>query len=370
MKILVLASNFKVVAPDCITAPERIASIITEGMVKKGHKVVLAASGDSKTKAELLSIHPKASINDPLIGENRHIDYELMLIKKAIEFANKENFDLINSHFDTRTAIFGSLAKPPMISTLHSPLIPEINNILNNYRDDQSYISISDYQRKGNPNLNYKATIYHGIDTKQFKFYSKNQDHLLIVGRATPKKGFNVAIQIAKKSKRKLKMIGSVRTKANKKYVKTEIKPKVDNKTIFYEENIPYSEINANMGKAKLMLLPIQWEEAFGLVLIEAMASGTPVIAFARGSIPEIILDGKTGFIIDSSPQDKRGNWLIKKTGTEGMVEAVQKIYSMPEDKYRKMRENCRRHIEKKFTIEKMIDSYEKVYQKIIKKKN
>ena len=120
------------------------------------------------------------------------------------------------------------------------------------------------------------------------------------------------------------------------------------------------------MGRAKCLLFPIKWEEPFGMVLIEAMACGTPVVAYARGSVPEIIKDGETGFIVNSSDSDIRGDWIVKKTGIAGLCEAVEKIYSMSKVEYQKMRHACRTHVEANFTVEKMADNYEKVYQKIL----
>ena len=119
-------------------------------------------------------------------------------------------------------------------------------------------------------------------------------------------------------------------------------------------------------GRAKALLYPIEWEEPFGLVLIESMACGTPIVAFARGSIPEVVIDGETGFIVNPSDSDIRGNFIIKKTGKEGLKEAVEKIYAMSEAEYRQMRLNCRKHVEANFTVEKMVDGYEKVYQKLL----
>ncbi|MFH1749883.1 MAG: glycosyltransferase [bacterium] len=366
MKILVLASNFKSVTPDSISAPERIASIIADGMVERGHEVALAASGDSKTKARLFSVHPSAGILDPKIGQKRHIDYEIMLIKEAINLANRENFDLICSQFDTRSAILASWAKCPVISVLHSPLNPSINPILTLYNNDQKYISISDSQRMGNPKLNYVKTIHHGVDTDLFEFEPQSQNYLITVGRAVPEKAFDLSIEIAKKSKQKLKIITSVKAEINKEYLKKHVYPEVDNKNIFCKENVPYLDIHNEINKAKAFIFPIKWEEAFGLVLIESMASGTPVIAYAHGSVPEIVLDGETGFIVNTSLDEKRGDWIVKKNGIEGMVEAINKIYSMPENEYKKMRERCRKHTEKNFTIKKMLDEHEETYKKVI----
>ncbi len=130
----------------------------------------------------------------------------------------------------------------------------------------------------------------------------------------------------------------------------------LDQKIIFYK-------------KAKCFLYPLMWDEPFGYIFLESMACGTPVVAFARGSVPEVVKDGETGFIVNSSPEDIRGNFVIKKTGIDGLCEAVERIYAMPEEEYRQMRGNCRGHVERNFTVERMVDEYEKVYEKILSKK-
>ena len=139
----------------------------------------------------------------------------------------------------------------------------------------------------------------------------------------------------------------------------------IDRKIVFHLGFLEQKELVSYYQNAKLFLFPIEWEEPFGLVMIEAMAAGTPIVAFARGSVPEVIKDGETGFIVNSSDEDKRGDWIVKKVGIDGLCEAVERIYSMPKDHYRQMRKNCRGHVEKFFTIEKMIDNYEMVYKQI-----
>jgi glycosyltransferase involved in cell wall biosynthesis len=138
---------------------------------------------------------------------------------------------------------------------------------------------------------------------------------------------------------------------------------------VHFLEFTNHALINSFLGSGKLFIFPTRWEEPFGLVLVEAMACGTLVVTFACGSVPEVIKDGETGFIVNSSEEDKRGDWIVKKTGIEGLCEAVERIYSMPEEQYRQMRRACQAHVENNFTVEKMVDEYEKIHKQILEKR-
>ena len=352
------------IPPGFSGAPEKIVSIIADKLVEREYNVTLFASGDSETKASLISLQKKATCLDPEIGEGKHVDFEYALISKCFQMANKGNFDIIYSNFDYRSAFFAPFSKIPVVSILHSPLVGNKKRLLESVSSYQYYVSISNAQRKNFPNLPYIATIYHGVDLNDFDFSEKENGYLAIVGRVHPYKGIEKAATVARKINKKLLIIGS---HDEKDYWKNKVKPKIDNKYVVYLGQLPQDKVIFYLKTARAFLFPIQWEEPFGLVMIEAMACGTPVVAFARGSVPEIVVDGKTGFIVNSSDSDKRGNWIVKKTGLEGFEEAVRKIYEMPEEEYRQMRQNCRKHVEENFTIEKMIDGYEAVYKKVIK---
>jgi len=368
MKILILASNYRKITVDSISAPERITALIADDLVNRGYDVTLAASGDSRTKAKLFSVSNKECYGDINLKGERHVDFEFMLIKEAIKFANKNNIEIIHSQLDTRSAIYADFAKMPVIATLHSPIDGRNRFIMEKYRSDQSYISISDVQREGAPSLNYIETIYHGMNLDGIRFEPNPKDALITVGRISPEKGIDLAIEIAVATNKKLEIIGRIdRNNSNSvRYFNEKIEKIVDSKKIGFTENVPYREVFKSIRNAKAFLFPIQWEEPFGLVMTEAMACGTPVIAFARGSVPEVLKDGVTGFIVNSSEKDKRGSWIIKKTGVEGMIEAVKKIYAMPKEEYQAMRRACRAHVEHNFTVDKMVDGYEKVYARVL----
>lgn len=375
LRIAVLASNYIKLPPlpedipqGASGAPEKIMSVITEGMVKKGHDVTLFASGDSQTSARLVSVTKKAAALDPQIGKGKHIELEHLLISECYRMAKQNKFDIIHSIFDTRSAYYTQFTSTPTVSTLHSPLDDFVKQtVLSHFANTQYYISISNAQRKPLPQLQYIQTIYHGIDISSIQFSENIQDYILSVGRIVPEKGIDISIKTAETLEKKLYLIGSVDETIP--FWTQEIKPHIDNVLIYHQGYIPKEKVYRFYQNAKLFLFPIQWEEPFGLVMIESMATGTPVVAFARGSVPEVIRDGNTGFLVNPSNTDIRGNFIIKKTGIDGLCEAVERIYSMPEDRYREMRKACRVHVEKNFTVERMVNNYEDVYQQILQTK-
>ena len=254
----------------------------------------------------------------------------------------------------------------PIVVTIHSvPEVKEIvSDVVKNYNfDDRFFVSISDKQREFFP-YSFTSTVYNGIDLNLFKFNEDGGDDMIFTGRLRKIKGIREAIETAIRTKKKLTFHG--KTSSENAFVQSEIDPLVNQHSdlISYLGFIARAKLEEFYGQGKLILVPIQWEEPFGLVMIEAMACGTPVIAFAKGSVPEVIKDGVTGFIVNSSDKDIRGDWIIKKTGIEGLCEAVEKIYAMPKEEYLKMRKNCREHVEAYFTVENMADNYEKVYNK------
>lgn len=372
MRVAILASNFIRIPPDphfvpkgYSGAPEKIMYFVTEAMAERGHDVTLFASGDSITSAKLISVTNTSTSFDPNINKALQIEYEHLLISKCFTMAKQGYFDIIHSIFDVRSAFYTQFVTTPTVSTLHSPLAGQKKIFLEKFKKTQFYISISNAQRKPIPDLNYVATIYHGIDlTKSFPYDAKGGQYIINVGRIIPEKGITTAIQIAKRLNKQLYLLGTGIEDSD--YWKKEIVTNFNNNLITQIGFVTKEKLQGYYQNAKLFLFPIRWEEPFGLVMIEAMACGTPVVAFARGSVPEVIKDGETGFIVNSSDDDIRGNWIIKKTGFDGLCEAVEKIYSMPEEQYKQMRKNCRIHVEKNFTIERMVDQYEQVYQEVV----
>ena len=358
IRIAMLTSNIlkipptpKDIPPGFSGAPEMMASKITEELIRRGYQVTLFASGNSKTRAKLFSVYKKDSYSEKEIGVARHRHFEHLLISQAYLMAKKEKFDIIHSHFDIRTCGYAPFVDVPTVSTLHSPLDGfSIKNILKFYKNTQYYVSISNAQRKPIKDLNYIDTVYHGIDTTKIKPSLKKGKYFINFGRIVENKGNLEAVKAIMETDEKFLLIGT--PPPNSEYWK-KIKPYIDGKKIIHIKFIPHKKLFSYVKNAKALLNPIRWEEPFGLTMPEAMACGTPVIAFNRGSVPEIVKNGKTGFVV--SEFDKN-----RKINIKGLVNAIKKIDQID-------RRECRKHVEENFTIKKMVDGYEKVYEKILK---
>lgn len=350
IKIAMIASNVirippfppeKFIPKGWSGAPEMIVHYLTEELVKRGHDVTLYASSDSKTKAKLKSISASSLLEGKL---EEHTDYEYALISKAYQDVNEKDFDIIHSHFDTRTAFFAPLVKIPTISTLHSPLSEgSRKDILSQFKNTQYYASISDNQRKEMPDLNYVATAYNGVDIDSIPFSEKKEEYIIFTGRINSKKGVLEAIEVAKKTGTKLLIFGS--HKEEDEYWQ-KVKSLIDGRQIIYGGIIGHEQLFQYLVKAKAFIFPLQWEEPFGLSAVESLAAGTPVISFPKGSMPEIIKNGVHGYLVNS---------------TEEMAEALKNI-SLISPKA------CRERVKQEFTIERMADRYEEAYYKILHK--
>lgn len=352
-----------------INAPVAFTEILARGLSKKGHRVTVFALKDSHIQGvKIYTLDYKWDKN--LKTEKKDwvshtafttsfLNYELQKdIKKfynqlAISeiYLKQKEFDIIHFNYSEIDNIipFAKLFKTSILIVIHDFLTPLRKVVLKKAREFKNihFVSLSSSQRKEYSLASFIKTIYHGTDTQKYQFNSIPKNYLLFSGRLLYKKGADEAIKVAQESKNNLKIIGQV-TDLN--YYNKFIKPHL-NKNIQYLGIKSGQQLVSFYQNARALLFPIKWEEPFGLVMIEAMACGTPVIAFGRGSVPEIVKDGKTGFI-------------CKPNDLNSMVKAVKKIYQMPEAEYRKMRYNCRKHVEKNFTVEKMVDEYEKVYYK------
>jgi glycosyltransferase involved in cell wall biosynthesis len=356
MKIALLAPFEESVPPHKYGGTELIVYHLCQILSEK-HSVFLLATGDSKTKARLVPIFPR-SIRKEKISQNMKVRESLkyMGMAKVVEELKKINPDIIHNHIGWRFLPFAPLFKAPVVTTLHGPLnIPYQQFVYGKFKEFP-FISISNSQRKPFRKLNYAATVYNGIDVKKFHFSDKPKGgYFAFLGRMSPEKGPIQAIQAAKKAGIKLKMYAKVDA-VDKEYFEKKIKPLIDGKQIEFPGEIGPKRKSNFLKNARALLCPLQWEEPFGLFMIEAMACGTPVIALKRGSVPEIIKNGKTGFIC--RPND-----------LDSMVRAIKRICRMSEKDYREMRFRCRKHVENNFTAKRMVAEYEKVYRKILKTK-
>lgn len=305
--------------------------------------------------------------NDSILSKLSYITYtKIALMLKMCE----QKYDLIiDSSANPTISMNTSLFSKPFLVIGHFPTTSLYIRLLQTtHIPNNVYFSFpSSYQFNHVPfiPMRQKFVIPHGIDIRKFIFSYQTTNSMLWMGRVDrdSPKGIQQAIEVSQKTRFHLNLFPYIQ---DEKYFQSEIKPRLY-KNIVISAGI--ADRNRVFQNAKLFLFPVQWEEPFGLVMIESMACGTPVVAFARGSVPEVIKDGETGFIVNPSDDDIRGNWIIKKTGIEGLCEAVERIYGMSEDEYRAMRRACREHVEENFTVERMVDNYEKVYKKILSQK-
>lgn len=375
MRIAIVCSNVLTIDESVRKGTEISVWLLTRAIVKQIQNTEMSltafCSGDSRLPIKTESIDFHSTSFDTSIPAEKHIIFELALISKAFSMQNE--FDLYHINIGNGDIVlpFARFVKKPILITLHYTIEEEYaKKYFSLFKDIPNvfFVSISNSQRKLIPQLPYIATIYHGIDAGNFTFNEIGGENIVWAGRAIPQKGMDIALDVAKQTKRPLTLFGITKTE-HKEWLETVLE-EINQLKTFLPVSIFLNKNNLDLvehyQKSKLFLFPIRWEEPFGLVLTEAMSCGTPVVAYARGSVPEIVKDGETGFIVNSSDDDRRGEWIVKKTGVEGLVEAVERIYSLPEERYREMRKNCRNHVERNFTVEKMANEYIKVYQKAV----
>lgn len=334
MKIAVLSPIAWRTPPSHYGPWETIASLITEGLVEKGFDVTLFATGNSLTAGKLQYMCPEP------YEENKNLDpkvWECLHIANLFEQADK--FDIIHNNYDFLPLAFSRLVKTPMVTTIHGFSSSKIMPVYQAYNKDNFYVSISNADR--DKNLDYIATVYHGINMDLFTFSEQPGDYLLYFGRIHHDKGTFEAIQIARKFGMKLIMAGIIQDNS---YFNNKIAPWIDDINIVYLGSVGPAQRNELLQGAYALLHPINFNEPFGLSVVEAMACGTPVIAFNRGSMPEVIRNGETGFLVDNVNQ---------------AVESLQRIPGLK-------RSACRRWAEERFSKERMVADYIEVYKKIL----
>jgi glycosyltransferase involved in cell wall biosynthesis len=314
---------------------ENVVSLITEGLIRRGVDVTLFATGDSITAGTLKSVCDKGYEEDdnliPKVWECLHI---------SALFEHADQFDLIHNHFDYLPLSYSAMTGTPLLTTIHGFSSPGILPVYEKYNNDEKvhYVSISDADRA--PSLNYLATVYHGIELSQFTFNPEPEDYLLFFGRIHHDKGAREAIEIAKAANIKLIMAGIIQDQT---YYKQYVEPQLAPGRIEFIGSVGPEQRNRLLGGARVLLHPIQFNEPFGLSVIEAMACGTPVIAFNRGSMPELIRHGVNGFLV------------------ENVAQSINAIQRLPELN----RADCRRHVEQFFSVERMVDDYLNLYHRI-----
>ncbi|HEY0245975.1 MAG TPA: glycosyltransferase family 4 protein [Mucilaginibacter sp.] len=335
MKVAILSSVAWRTPPRHYGPWEQVASNIAEGLVKRGIEVTLFATGDSITAGKLDFACEKGyeddRTQDAKVLECLHISN---LMEKAAQF------DIIHNNFDFLPLTYSGLIKTPVITTIHGFSSAKIIPVYKKYNSIGHYVSISNSDRS--PELDYIATVYNGLDTANFSFTEQPEDYLLYFGRIHPDKGTAESIEIAKKSGKKLLIAGIVQ---DADYFKEKIEPQL-NEQIEYIGSAGPEKRNTLLGNALALLHPISFNEPFGLSVAEAMLCGTPVIAFNRGSMPELIKDKETGFLVDT---------------VDKAVDAVNSIQSIS-------RKSCFEWATSKFSQDKMVDDYLELYYRILSK--
>lgn len=350
------------IAPLWITIPpqkyggiERIIAMLCDGLTDKGHEVTLFASPGSSSKCKkLVSVYEKPLLEANIPWSNPI--WNLRNLSSAFEEANKGEFDIIHSHLDLWTLFFQNLTKIPVLHTMHNPLY---RTNAEASKDDRLRLFMEEAKRtnivfisksaKDQAMLDFPEDrariIYNGIDLSHFKFNQKGGDHFVWIARMNKHKGVENAIEAAEKLGVKLLLAGRI-DPTQVEYFETYIKPHL-NQNIQYVGELTEEQLSDFYGPAKATLYPIEWEEPFGLVVAESMACGTPVIAYRRGSMPELIEDNKTGFVFEGN-MDK-------------LIEAMKKIDQID-------RSLVRKSIEEKFSKEIMVNNYEKAYYQLLEK--
>ena len=342
MRIAQVAPLYERVPPLYYGGTERIVSYLTEELINQGHELTLFASGDSVTKARLLA-PCKRSLRLDSECEDR-LAHHFLLLEQV--FQNAASFDILHFHIDYLHYPFTRRVQVPHVTTLHGRL--DLPDLVPLYREfaDVPVVSISNSQRAPLPWIDWQGTVHHGIPPDLYDFKKSQGGYLAFLGRISLEKRVDRAIEIAKLAKMKLKIAAKVDA-VDRRYMDTEIRPLLDHPLVEFIGEIGEKEKAEFLGNAYALLFPIDWAEPFGIVMIEAMACGTPVVGFRRGSVPEVIDHGVTGFIVESIDESLR---------------ALDKIEHFD-------RSRCRRVFEKRFSAARMAADYVKIYERLLETK-
>jgi glycosyltransferase involved in cell wall biosynthesis len=339
MRIAQVSPLMESVPPRFYGGTERVVSYLTEELVDQGHEVTLFASGDSKTSAELRAVCPRAL---RLAQCASPLPYHVLLVERVFREAHR--FDVLHFHCDFLHFPMSRLhARTAVLTTLHGRLdFPELVPLYREF-SDMPLVSISDSQRAPLPWARWIGTVHHGLPRDRFHLSPEPEEYLAFLGRVSPEKGIEQAIEIARRSGRTLRIAAKV-DPADRVYFESVVRPLLGTAGVEFIGEIGEHQKQAFLGGARALLFPIDWEEPFGLVMIEAMACGTPVIAFRRGSVPEVIEPGVSGLIVDD---------------IEEAVAAIEVVERMDRD-------TCRQAFEERFQVEMMARRYLSLYDRIL----
>jgi glycosyltransferase involved in cell wall biosynthesis len=334
LRIAQLAPTFERVPPAAYGGTELVVSLLTEELVRRGHDVTLFATGDSLTSARLRSVTPTPFRYGDVVDGLRHAEYvQLANAQACFLAADAGEFDVVHNHAGIEGLVLAAHSPTPVLTTNHNPFVAQTRSIWDAYpwaHNEITAASAATFPTRGS-----LPPIHHGIDVASFTFGSSPEGYLLFLGRFSPDKGAAQAIEAARLAGRRLVLAGKVDA-ADVEHFTRDVEPGIDGDRIRYVGEADAEAKRALLAGADALLFPIVWEEPFGLVMVEALASGTPVIGFDRASVPEVVEDGLTGFVVG---------------GVEAMAAATQRLSEID-------RGTCRREAERRFSVERMVDDY------------
>ncbi len=339
LRIAQVAPPYESVPPRLYGGTERVVSYLTEELVRQGHQVTLFASGDSMTSAELEPVCPRALRLDPEAPEP--IALQIVMLEQL--FRRAEAFDIMHFHMDALHLPLARRHDVAAVTTLHGRL--DLRGLERLYREfsEHPLVSVSDMQRRPLPWANWRATVHHGLPLSLHRPSFEAGHYLAFLGRIAPEKRVDRAIEIARRVQMPLKIAAKV-DRVDRVYFEQQIEPLIEGSLIEYIGEITDAEKSAFLGDAVALLFPIEWPEPFGLCMIEAMSCATPVVAFRCGSVPEVIEEGITGYIVDD---------------VDAAAAAVERIGAL--DRHR-----CRERFEQRFSAERMAREYSEIYRSLI----
>ena len=339
MKIAQVAPLFESVPPQGYGGTERVVSYLTEELVRQGHQVTLFASGDSVTQAHLVAACPRAlRLDEQCVDQLAHC---MVLLEHV--FRQAPTFDLLHFHIDYLHFLLSVRQRVPHVTTLHGRLdIPDLVPVYQTF-PSMPVVSISDAQRIPLPGLQWQGTVYHGLPEDLYTFQDTPGSYLAFLGRISPEKGIEQAIAIARQAGMPLKIVAKI-DQVDREYFQSVVQPLLDDPLVAYLGEMGERDKNAFLGQAYALLFPIDWPEPFGLVMIEALACGTPVIAYGRGSVPEVLEDGVTGWIV---------------AGRDDAIQAIAQVSTLS-------RRRCRQTFEERFSATQMTQDYLRIYQQLL----
>jgi len=341
MKIAQIAPIIERIPPKKYGGTERVVYALTEELVKMGHDVTLFASGDSLTSAKLSPVFPRSvreiKVKD-IYGAN-----PWMLCHLGVAYERADEFDIIHDHNSYFSLPIANICRTPTVMTVHGAFSTANICMFQKLRKP-FLVTISHAQGNGFPGLNYAGTVHNGLAMEHYPFCAEHDNYLLFVGRISLEKGVHYAIEAAQYLGLPL-IIAAKLDREDTEYYEEFVRPHLS-EDIRWVGEVDEGERNRLMSRAMALLHPVTWREPFGLTMIEAQATGCPVVAFNKGSVPEIVVDGETGFVVE---------------GVEGMLDAISNIGKIN-------RRSCREHVLESFSAKKMAEGYENIYRQILAK--